>query len=110
MSSSSAAGEAKFNDGTTDYLPLRNLKKNDCNKVHIADTPMTWGNMYKHINWLNTTFIIFVPLAGFVSAYWVPLQLYTAIFAVIYYFNTGLGITAGKLSRGATTSRFGNAI
>lgn len=30
-----------------------------------------------------------------VSTYWVPLNLYTAIWSCIYYFWTGLGITAG---------------
>lgn len=85
-----------FPDGTTDYKPLRAANKYDASKVHIADTPMTWSNWYKHINWLNTTFIVFIPIIGFISAYWVPLHLYTAIFAVVYYFNTGLGITAGK--------------
>lgn len=70
--------------------------KHDVAKVHIADTPLTWSNWHKHVNWLNTTLIVFIPLIGFISAYWVPLHLYTAIFAVIYYFHTGLGITAGK--------------
>lgn len=87
---------AAFPDGTTDYIPLRSGAKYDPKKVHISDLPMTWGNWYKHINWLNAIFIVFIPLAGFVSAYWVPLQLSTAIFSVIYYFNTGMGITAGK--------------
>lgn len=94
----SAADQAQaFPDGTTDYKPLRGSGSASCDKkVHIADTPMTWSNMHKHVNWLNTTFIVVVPIIGFISAYWVPLRLYTAIFAVIYYFNTGLGITAGK--------------
>ncbi len=35
---------------------------------------MTLKNWYQHINWLNTTLIIFVPLIGLVSAYWVQLQ------------------------------------
>lgn len=96
MSDSPSTVEAKaFPDGTTDYVPLRSRKTDNTAKVHIADTPMTWSNWHKHVNWLNTTFIIFVPLVGFISAYWVPLHLYTAIFAVVYYFNTGLGITAG---------------
>ncbi|ATY60390.1 acyl-desaturase [Cordyceps militaris] len=98
--SSSAAAEAKaqaaaITDGTTDYKPLRAGTGYDPNKVHIADTPMTWSNWHKHVNWLNTTLIIIIPLIGFISAYWVPLKLYTAIFAFVYYFNTGLGITAG---------------
>lgn len=98
MSSSSAALQAQaFPDGTTEYVPLRSKAAFDPKKPHIADTPMTWSNIHKHINWLNTLFIIIVPMVGLVSAYWVPLKLYTAIFSVVYYFNTGLGITAGKL-------------
>lgn len=98
MSSSSVAVPAGIQDGTSDYKPLR-ATKYEAPKVHIADTPMTWSNWYQHVNWLNTYFIIIVPIIGFISAYWVPLRLYTAIFSVIYYFNTGLGITAGKLPR-----------
>jgi stearoyl-CoA desaturase (delta-9 desaturase) len=66
-------------------------------KVHIADTQMTRQNWYKHVNWLNVVLILGVPLSGCIQAFWVPLQLKTAIWAVIYYFFTGLGITAGKL-------------
>ncbi|CAI4210545.1 unnamed protein product [Parascedosporium putredinis] len=69
--------------------------KKDINTTHISETPITWANWHKHVNWLNTTFIIIVPMMGLISSYWVPLQLNTAIFSVIYYFNTGLGITAG---------------
>ncbi|KAL1883816.1 hypothetical protein VTK73DRAFT_8352 [Phialemonium thermophilum] len=92
-SSSSPAQAEAFPDGTSDYVPLR--KKYDPKKPHIADQPMTWSNWYKHVNWLNTTFIIFVPAIGLISTYWVPLQFKTLIFSVIYYFYTGLGITAG---------------
>jgi stearoyl-CoA desaturase (delta-9 desaturase) len=97
-SASAAKAQASaFPDGTTDYVPLRSSSsKYDPKKVHIADTPITWGNWYKHVNWLNTIFIVFIPLIGFISAYWVPLKVSTAIFSVIYYFNTGLGITAGE--------------
>lgn len=69
-------------DGTTEYVPLR--KKNyDSKKPHISELPMTWKNWYKHIDWLSTTFIIIIPILGFVSTYWVPLQLKTAIWAVV---------------------------
>lgn len=95
MATATAAGKnaQPFPDGTKDYVPLRaGGAKKDANKVHIADTPMTWSNWPQHINWLNTTLVIFVPLAGFISAYWVPLQLKTALWAVFYYVHTGLGI------------------
>ncbi|KAF7561714.1 hypothetical protein G7046_g2417 [Stylonectria norvegica] len=98
MSSPTAAGKAKeaeaFPDGTVDYKPLRKAAPTT-SKVHIADQPMTWANWHQHVNWLNTILIVIIPIIGFISAYWVPLKLYTAIWAVIYYFNTGLGITAG---------------
>lgn len=67
-------------------------------RVHIADQPMTVSNWHQHINWLNVTFIIVVPLIGLVSAYIYPAHLYTIIFAVVYYFNAGLGITAGMFA------------
>ncbi|KAM3431721.1 hypothetical protein NHJ13734_007177 [Beauveria thailandica] len=70
-------------------------KKPVARRVHIADQPITLFNWYQHINWLNVTFILFVPLIGLVSAYLYPAHLYTIIFAVVYYFNAGLGITAG---------------
>ncbi|CAI6090028.1 hypothetical protein V2G26_006482 [Clonostachys chloroleuca] len=92
-----AAAQAKaFPDGTTDYKPLRgSAAKADLNKVHISDQPMTWSNWHQHVNWLNTTFIVFIPILGLISCFWVPLKLNTAIFSVVYYFNTGLGITGG---------------
>jgi stearoyl-CoA desaturase (Delta-9 desaturase) len=67
----------------------------DSKKVHIADTPLTHQNWYKHVNWLNVVLIVGIPLYGCVQALWVPLQFPTAVWAVVYYFFTGLGITAG---------------
>lgn len=94
-STSSAKQAAAFPDGTTDYKPLRKSAGFDPKKPHISELPMTWSNWYKHIDWLSTTFIIIIPLIGFISTYWVPLQFKTAVWSIIYYFNTGLGITAG---------------
>ncbi|KAF2836086.1 hypothetical protein M501DRAFT_1007573 [Patellaria atrata CBS 101060] len=65
------------------------------NKPHITDTPITKSNWYKHVNWLNVSLIIGMPLSGCIMAFWVPLRWQTALFAVLYYFATGLGITAG---------------
>lgn len=86
-------GSRPLNDGTKDYIPLR--KKYNTKKPHITEQPITCTNWHKHVNWLNCTFILFIPLLGFIGAHWTPLRLYTAMFAVVYYFNAGLGITAG---------------
>ncbi|CAH0028332.1 unnamed protein product [Clonostachys rhizophaga] len=81
-------------DGTTDYKPIRS-KSYNLDKVHISDKPMTWSNWYQHVNWINSTFVVIIPFFGFIASYWVPLRLNTAIFAFIFYVNSGLGITAG---------------
>ncbi|KAI1258397.1 acyl-CoA desaturase 1 [Xylariaceae sp. FL1019] len=100
---SKGSGADGSSDGTKDYKPLRSAKQ-DMKKPHITETPITWGNWYKHVNWLNTLFIVITPLAGLVAAYWTPLQTKTALFAVFYYFNSGLGITAGYHRLWAHTS------
>ena len=64
----------------------------------ITEQPITVGNWYQHVNWLNTTFIIFIPLIGLVSSYWIDLQFKTAVFAVLYYFWAGLGISKSHLA------------
>lgn len=71
--------------------------QNSAKLPHISEQPITLGNWHRHIDWLNVYFVIGIPLIGFAGAYFVPLHPYTLIFAVIYYFNTGLGITAGTL-------------
>jgi stearoyl-CoA desaturase (delta-9 desaturase) len=104
MASSSTAVQAEaFPDGTKDYVPLR--KKNyDIKKPHITDQPITVKNWYQHVNWLNTFFILVIPMCGLISSYWVPLRWQTAAFTVAYYFFAGLGITAGYHRLWAHTS------
>lgn len=68
MASSTPAAQAQaqapaFPDGTVDYKPARG-KQYDLKKPHITEQPITAQNWYKHVNWLNVTFIIFVPLLG----------------------------------------------
>jgi Fatty acid desaturase len=83
--------------------PNRNPKY-DPKTVHITETPITRSNWYKHINWLNVTLIILIPLYGCIGAFWVPLHLKTAVWSVLYYFATALGITAGYHRLWAHTS------
>ncbi|KAL0260104.1 hypothetical protein SLS55_005849 [Diplodia seriata] len=48
---------------------------------HITETRMTAWNWPKHVNWLNVFMTVLIPIAGCVAAFYVPLQLKTAIFA-----------------------------
>lgn len=64
-------------------------------KVHISEQPFTLANWSQHINWVNTTIVLIVPLIGVLLTPFTPLQTKTAIWSFCYYFLTGLGITAG---------------
>ncbi|KAF3941296.1 hypothetical protein ABW19_dt0201469 [Dactylella cylindrospora] len=73
----------------------KSSRKATSDKPHITELPMTWSNWWKHIDWLNVYFILMIPAIGCYWAWYTPLQMKTLIWSVIYYFNTGLGITAG---------------
>lgn len=77
-------------------VAVRNTKKYDSKRNHITDEPITRENWYKHVNWLNVTLIIALPIYGMTAAFWTPLRWQTALWTVSYYFLTGLGITAGE--------------
>jgi stearoyl-CoA desaturase (delta-9 desaturase) len=64
-------------------------------KLHISEQPVTLTNWHRHINWVNVTLIVGLPIAGIIASFYTPLKLYTALWAVLYYVWTGLGITAG---------------
>jgi stearoyl-CoA desaturase (delta-9 desaturase) len=85
-------------------------KKHHLKKPHITDEVMTMRNWYKHINWLNITLVIGVPIYGIIQAYWVPLHYKTAIWAVVYYFMSGLGITAGTIEEFIKSDALANTI
>jgi stearoyl-CoA desaturase (delta-9 desaturase) len=74
--------------------------RHDSVKPHITDTPITRANWYKHVNWLNVFLIVGIPIYGLIAAIWTPLVWKTAVFTVLYYFATGLGITAGMCCHG----------
>lgn len=61
------------------------LSKISAVKVHVADTIIAWKTWPHHVDWLNILFIIETPLYGYTQAFWVPLQLKTAAWAVAYY-------------------------
>ncbi|PVH77270.1 hypothetical protein DL98DRAFT_638411 [Cadophora sp. DSE1049] len=80
-------------------------KKYHLKKLHIIEEPFTRSNWYRHVNWLNVTFIVGLLMYGLIAAYWTPLQLKTAAWAIAYYFITSLGITAGTLYLQKSESR-----
>jgi len=62
---------------------------------HISEQPVTISNWYLHIDWINVVFVAVIPLFGLIIAFSTPLLWKTALWALVYYFLTGLGITAG---------------
>jgi len=62
---------------------------------HISEQPLTLGNAFQKINWMNTTLVLVIPFFSFAFVPYVPLQAKTLAFTVVYYVLTALGITAG---------------
>lgn len=58
-----------------------------------ADTPLPTS--LKKVNWLHFVLLTATPLIALFGMAYVPLRLPTAVWMVVYYFWTGLGITAG---------------
>lgn len=96
-SQASAMPTAAMNAAKPAEIP-RPARRVETKRPHITEEPVTRANWYKHVNWLNITLIVGLPIYGLIAAYWTPLRWQTAIFAVAYYFATGLGITAGESS------------
>ncbi|KAI0659273.1 delta 9-fatty acid desaturase protein [Cubamyces menziesii] len=57
--------------------------------------PIGWNNWWKELNYLSLTILTVTPAIAIWGAFHVPLMWQTAAFSVLYYFFTGLGITAG---------------
>ncbi|KAJ5725194.1 uncharacterized protein N7483_006551 [Penicillium malachiteum] len=73
---------------------MAETKPND-QKLHITEQPITLSNWHRHVNWINTSLILVVPIFGCIAAFFTELKPVTAAWAILYYFWTGLGITAG---------------
>jgi stearoyl-CoA desaturase (delta-9 desaturase) len=61
----------------------------------LFDEPVTPKNWWKLINWTHSILLFTTPLLALYGILTVELQTKTLIFSIIYYFVTGLGITAG---------------
>lgn len=53
--------------------------------------PVTWDNFLTEVNWLNVGILTLTPIFGIIGAYTTKLRWETALFAVFYYYVTGLG-------------------
>ncbi|GMK55425.1 hypothetical protein CspeluHIS016_0204810 [Cutaneotrichosporon spelunceum] len=57
--------------------------------------PVTWRTLHKNIQWISFFALTIPPAMAIYGLCTVPMQLKTFIWSVVYYFITGLGITAG---------------
>ncbi|KAI8141452.1 delta-9 desaturase [Fennellomyces sp. T-0311] len=61
----------------------------------LFDEPTTLQNWHKHVNWVQSILLLGTPLIALYGILTTELQTKTMIWAIVYYFITGLGITAG---------------
>lgn len=54
--------------------------------------PITWSNLAGEVQWISFIAIFIFPIVGFIGAYHTELRWQTAVWSVMYYFLTGLGM------------------
>lgn len=57
--------------------------------------PITWPKFLGELNYISLAALTITPTIAIWGIFYVQLRWKTAVFAVLYYFITGLGITAG---------------
>jgi stearoyl-CoA desaturase (delta-9 desaturase) len=57
--------------------------------------PVTWSNWYKQVNWPQATLLCLEPFIALYGLFTTSFVWQTALFTFLWYFLTGLGITAG---------------
>lgn len=60
-------------------------------KHQKALPPVTWDNLFENLNWLHVIILGFTPVLGIIGAYYTSLRWETAVWAILYYYMTGLG-------------------
>jgi len=61
----------------------------------LFDEPITAANWFKYVNWIHTILLISTPIAAIYGVATTKLHTPTLIWTIIWYFATGMGITAG---------------
>jgi hypothetical protein len=63
----------------------------------LGDLPAEWRGkpLWSQLNWLHTPLLLFTPLIAAYGLWYWTFNWRTLLFAVGYYFFSGLGITAG---------------
>ncbi|KAK4683539.1 stearoyl-CoA desaturase (Delta-9 desaturase), partial [Tremellales sp. Uapishka_1] len=57
--------------------------------------PITWGNLIHNIQWISFLALTLTPAAAIYGIFTTNYNWKTALWSVVYYYITGLGITAG---------------
>lgn len=61
-----------------------------------ADFPRQLLDLIRRIRWFNFSFLVLIPLAGIIQAFWVHLCWKTLIWSTTYYVLTAGSITTGE--------------
>lgn len=57
--------------------------------------PVTWSNLIRNIQWISLLAITVTPAVAVYGVFTTPAHQKTIIWSIVYYYITGLGITAG---------------
>jgi stearoyl-CoA desaturase (delta-9 desaturase) len=96
---SSSSSSSKHKNGGSKWVPrdLRDYEVPQPGGKYVGLLGNTFPGMpfLKRLNWLHVPLLTLTPIIGLYGVFTAPLDWRTYLFAVVYYFFTGLGITAG---------------
>ena len=62
-------------------------------KNQKALPPIGWNNWWRELNYLSLSILTITPTIALIGAYYTRLRWETAVWSVLYYFVTGLGMS-----------------
>jgi len=74
---------------------METLKQNTSEVLVKQTSKVDERKWHEQINWVNVAILFGTPIAAIIGVFITPLRWETLLFSIIYYFFTGLGITAG---------------
>jgi hypothetical protein len=84
--------------GGLDELP-RLTKEADSLHGAVTDDVFAGLPWYQRVNWIHVTILFGTPVLALYGVLTTPMRWETIVWALFYYFVTGMGITAGACGR-----------
>ncbi|KAG9307020.1 hypothetical protein G9A89_003071 [Geosiphon pyriformis] len=92
---SQTASKERNPSSVSNETKYQHQQQKQVKRQQILEEPITFKNWYKHVNWLHAILLSSTPLIALYGIFSTPIQTKTLIWSIVFYYMSGLGITAG---------------